>query len=76
MLDGVGWLDIVSVLSCLNLPIEDFLSRISSYLQSSSVTNGNLSSKSCHASKQGEILHSMLIWRIVMCCEYLNVKLT
>lgn len=80
VLDGVGWLDIVTIvsgLSCLNLPNGLSLSQISSNLQSLSVTNGNNHQKAAtHDQQKGEILHSMLTYPNMAYCEYLNVKLT
>lgn len=53
----------MSGLSCLNLPIGLSLSQMSSYLQSSSVNNGNNHQKAVtHDQKKGEILHSILTY--------------
>ena len=75
----------MSGLSCLNLPIGLSLSQMSSYLQSSSVNNGNNHQKAVtHDQKKGEILHSILtypnmalLWismtAYLFCCLHLSV---
>lgn len=80
MFDGVGLLDIMTIvsgLSCLNLAIGLSSPQISSYLQSSFVNNGNNHQKAVtHDQQKGEIMHSMLTYPNMAYCEYLNVQLT